>query len=71
MCVFRLYVLYNWLELIMFGMIGGTFLIVANSLMCCAVRREIRQRDLSLERSPKKTRVQVSFQNKIYKFFFI
>lgn len=52
--------IYNWLELVMFGMIGGTFLIVANSLMCCAVRREIGQRGMLLEKGRGNKRVQVS-----------
>ncbi|RLU21704.1 hypothetical protein DMN91_006080 [Ooceraea biroi] len=46
----RWYNLQNWLQFVIFGLIPAGFLLIANVIMCCSVRKLLKQRDVLLRR---------------------
>ncbi|KAK2576767.1 hypothetical protein KPH14_005412 [Odynerus spinipes] len=45
-----LYNIQNWIQLMVFGLIPAVFLLVANTIMCFAVRKMLKQREQFLRR---------------------
>ncbi|KAL6255375.1 hypothetical protein P5V15_013713 [Pogonomyrmex californicus] len=46
----RWFNLQNWLQFTIFGLIPAVFLLIANAIMCCSVRRVLIQREILLKR---------------------